>query len=151
MKLLAATFLIALLGCTPAGAQRLPRLVPYGWMEVQLDPDKKGRLFLSPDGRARMAASGSPASRNIDRDMNEIAIRAGERITYHSRGKSWIAVSGYDDDQIFYRKSNLACSGRYWHHIEFRYPARDKVRMDHVVTFAARLMTHYNHECRTGR
>jgi hypothetical protein len=47
----------------------------------------------------------------LDRDMDDIAYRDGEQITYQRRGRTWIAVSGYWGYQIFYRKSNLACGG----------------------------------------
>jgi len=66
--------------------------------------------------------------------MDDVAYRADETITYQNRGRSWIAVSGYWGDQIFYRKSNLACDGTRWHHIELGYPREDKKKMDAAVT-----------------
>ena len=83
----------------------------------------------------------------LDRDMQDLAGRAGETVTYQRRGASWIAVSGYRDDQIFYRKSNLACRGTRWHHIELQYPRSEKRRMDATVTAIARGMTHYHDDC----
>jgi hypothetical protein len=83
----------------------------------------------------------------LDLDMDGIARRPGERITYQSRGRTWIAISGYRDGDIFYRKSNLACGGRRWHHIEFRYPISEKRRMDATVTRIAREMARYGDDC----
>ena len=83
----------------------------------------------------------------LDKQMDEIAYQAGERITYQRRGASWIAVSGYRGDQIFYRKSNLACGGRNWHHIELLYPREQKRPMDQTVTFIAHAMTKYGNDC----
>ena len=85
--------------------------------------------------------------RRIGRDMQALAGRTGETVTYQRRGASWIAVSGYRDDQIFYRKSNLACGGTRWHHIELQYPRSAKRRMDGTVTAIARGMTLYHDDC----
>ena len=66
-------------------------------------------------------------------------------------GRSWIAVSGYAGDRIFYRKSNLACGGTRWHHIELFYPRERKRAMDATVTHIARAMTAYADDCGPGR
>jgi hypothetical protein len=83
--------------------------------------------------------------------MDDIAYRDGEQITYQKRGRTWIAVSGYWGDQIFCRKSNLACGGSVWHHIEFGYPRQDKKIMDAVVSRMAHGMTNYSNDCPSNR
>ena len=76
--------------------------------------------------------------------MQDLAGRAGETVIDNTSGRFRIAVSGYRDDQIFYRKSNLACGGTRWHHIELQYPRGEKRRMDATVTVIARGMTLYH-------
>ena len=143
--------LLILLGLAinaPAQAQRPPRLVPPGWTQELADPETKTRRFVSPDGRAWLKTKQSVANRTaLKRDMDEIAYRDREQITYQRRGSSWMAVSGYRGDQIFYRKSNLACGGAYWHHIELEYPREDKKRMDATVTAIARGLTLFHGDC----
>lgn len=134
-----------------AQAQR-PNLVPPGWTQDFVDPQARVRRFISPDGLSWFIARQTPADRNaLARDMDEVAYRGGEEITYLRRGRSWIAVSGYAGDRIFYRKSNLACSGTRWHHIELFYPRERKRAMDATVTHIARAMTAYADDCGPGR
>jgi hypothetical protein len=137
-----------LLAIVPAGAQRLPSIVPHGWVQESADPETKTRRFASPDGRAWLITKQTPTDATaLNLDMDDIAYRDGEKITYQKRGRDWIAVSGYWGDQIFYRKSNLACGGTRWHHIEFGYPRADKRKMDATVTRMAHGMTAYSNDC----
>ena len=104
-------------------ARSRPNLVPSGWTLVSADPERKIRRFESPDGRSMLMSSQTRAHRAaLDQDMDAIAYRDNEQITYQQRGASWIAVSGYRGDDFFYRKSNLACGGTRWHNIALRYP-----------------------------
>ena len=138
--------LLVLLTITPGLAQRRPSLVPAGWTQASIDPETRSRRFVSPDGRSWLVARQSIAGA-LHRDMQDLAGRTGETVTYQRRGASWIAVSGYRDNQIFYRKSNLACGGTRWHHIELQYPRSEKRRMDATVTAIARGMTLYYDDC----
>ena len=140
-------FLLLLLTVSDAQAQR-QSLVPRGWTQEFASPETKTRRFVSPDGRSWLTAKQSVANRSaLRRDMDELANRPGEMVTYQRRGTSWIAVSGYRDDQIFYRKSNLACGGTRWHHIELQYPREEKRKMDATVTAIAHNMTQYHNDC----
>jgi hypothetical protein len=132
----------------PVHAERRPVLVPQGWTQEFADRETKTRRFISPDGRASLTTRQANARRiAMNSQMDEIASHPGEEITYQRRGSSWIAVSGYRGDQIFYRKSNLACGGRSWHHVELLYPREQKRQMDHTVTYIARGMTKYQDDC----
>src|SRR5436190_15490098 len=96
----------------PAHAQRAPSPVPLGWTQELADPETRTRRFASPNGRAWLETRQTFADRSaLDQDMDDIAHRDGEQIIYQKRGRTWIAVSGYWGDHIFYRKSNLACGG----------------------------------------
>ena len=143
--------LIALATATTAEAQRV-RLIPHGWQQELADPQTRTRRFVSPDGRSLLVTRQTVANRAaLKRDMDAIAHRADEDITYQRRGTSWIAVSGYRNGRIFYRKSNLACGGTRWHHIELEYPRREKLQMDATVTRIARGMTTYGEDCGSRR
>lgn len=132
----------------PAAAQPRPNLIPQDWTQELSDPATKTRRFVSPDGKSSLVTRQAVAHWSALRaEMDRIAYRDGEQITYQRRGSSWIAVSGYRGDQIFYRKSNLACGGTRWHHIELLYPRTDKRRMDDAVTYIARGMTRYHDDC----
>jgi hypothetical protein len=147
MRAIIAIVALVVTATTAAYAQDLPNLVPQGWVE-EATPNWRGRRFVSPNGQASLTTSSRPANRrSLKREMDAIAYREGERITYQRRGASWIAVSGFKNNRIFYRKSNLACGGRDWHHIELVYPAADKKRMDATVTHIARGMSAYNDQC----
>jgi hypothetical protein len=143
-----ATMLLLLIVLTPAHAERLPKLIPNGWRQESADPETRTRRFMSPDGRAWLETKETPADRSaLQLDMDDVAYRPGEKITYQKRGHTWIAVSGHWGDQIFYRKSNLACGSTRWHHIEFGYPRELKKRMDAAVIQMARGMTDYSDDC----
>jgi len=147
MKTLASVLLL-LAGISQAYAQRPPNIVPHGWRQEAADPETKTRRFVSPDGRAWLETKQTPADRDaLERDMDDVAYRPEEKITYQKRGRTWIAVSGYWGDQIFYRKSNLACGGTRWHHVEFGYPRELKKHMDAAVTRMAHGMTEYSNDC----
>jgi hypothetical protein len=147
MKRVLSFIIVAIVAATAAAHGR-PSLVPPGWEPTSPEPDETGRRFVSPDGTSWMTAKQSSARRDrLSADMDELAYRDGERITYHQRGSSWVAVSGYRGDDIFYRKSNLACGGTRWNTIEFRYPVSAKRSMDDVVTYIARGMTSYGDQC----
>jgi len=129
-------------------AEHRPHLVPAGWIEISKNPETKTRKFQSPDGWITLVTQQSRANPlNLAADLNEIANRRGEIITYQRRGSTWIAVSGYRSDNIFYRKSNLACDGTRWNNVEFLYPRAEKRRMDSIVTSVARNMTRYSRDC----
>jgi len=143
----AFAILILLLTELPAQAE-LPNLVPPGWEQVVAEPGANGRRFVSRDGTAWMIARQTLATRGaMERDMDGLAYRDDEEITYQRRAATWIAVSGYRGDDIFYRKSNLACGGTRWNTIELTYPRRDKRRMDAAVTAIAHRMVSYYDQC----
>jgi hypothetical protein len=143
-----APILLLLVALARAHAQPPPSIVPNGWRQESTDPETKTRRFVSPDGRAWLETKQTPADKSaLQRDMDEVAYRPGEKITYQKRERTWIVVSGYWGDQIFYRKSNLACGGTRWHHIEFGYPLDAKTRMDAAVTRMAHGMTDYSNDC----
>ena len=132
-----------------AHAKQLPSLVPSGWTLEARDKLARTRRFVSPDGSAsfgthQMRANRSDLGGDIDRMA---AARDGEEITYLRRGPSWVAVSGYRDGLIFYRKSNLACGGSRWNQIELVYPRAAKREMDAPVARIASGMTSYATDC----
>src|SRR5688572_14092053 len=116
MRVLLTAFAL-MVSASTVNAQYSPGMVPEGWAEVPT-PRTPGRRFVSPDGDSWLVARVGRANRSVQKAMDAIAYRDGEHITYQRRGRSWIAVSGFKGGRIFYRKSNLACDGVEWHHIE---------------------------------
>jgi hypothetical protein len=147
-KLAAFPLIIMVLAISPAHAQRRPSLIPVGWKQIAVDQKSKTRRFESPDGWVTLTTRQARANRSdLTEDIDEFANRPGEFVTYQRRGKTWIAVSGYRSDNIFYRKSNLACGGTRWNQVEFIYPRAEKERLDATVTAIARNMNKYSDDC----
>ena len=119
------------------------RLVPAGWREEAADPALKGQRFVSPDGNAWFVAYTVPAGDDgIAGHMKAVAFADGEQVTYLHGERTWIAVSGFKQDRIFYRAAVLACGGDRWHHIAFEYPASAKGQMRGFVDRAAATVRH---------
>ena len=144
-----AAFAFLLLAAVPATAAAEPRqtALPPGWTQVYEDAATRTRQFKSADGEVTLTARQTPADSNRAADMDAIAFRPGETITYQRRTRSWIAVSGYRGGDIFYRKSNLACRGTRWNNVEFIYPRTEKKRLDAMVTAVAHGMTRESDAC----
>ena len=146
MKLAFALMLLAAIP-TVAAAKSRPSMLPPGWTEVSENAATPTRSFRSPDGAVTLTVRQTAANRNRAAQMDAIAFRPGETITYKRRARSWIAVSGYRGDDIFYRKSNLACGGAHWNNVEFIYPRAHKKRLDAMVTAVAHSMTRESNAC----
>jgi hypothetical protein len=120
------------------GAQTPARLVPAGWHEEPADSQFNGQRFTSPDGSASFVAYTVPVGEEgVAEHMKAVAFVDGEQVTYLHGERSWIAVSGFKQDRIFYRAAALACAGDRWHHIAFEYPASAKGKMREFVERAA--------------
>src|SRR5688500_8849549 len=147
MKPAAFALLLLPIASTAALAQPRASMLPPGWTQIYEDAATRTRRFQSADGRVTLTARQTAADRNLAADMDAIAFRPGETITYQRRARSWIAVSGYRGSDIFYRKSNLACGGTRWNNVEFIYPSADKKRLDALVTTVAHGMARERHAC----
>jgi hypothetical protein len=149
MRVLSVATAILILGSSGSLFAEPRSLVPAGWREVTPSrTEGRERVFVSPDGKARLRLGHIVARRGQSgRDIDRLSYRDGETITYQRRGGSWLAVSGYREGEIFYRKSNLACRGTRWHTIELQYPRELKRRLDPVVTKLAHDMGAYASDC----
>lgn len=124
-------------------------VVPKEWTLQPPDPKLNGTRFTSRDGSGSLALYKEPAGRNVAAHMNAVAFVRGERITYLRRARSWIVVSGFRGDRIFYRKAMPACGNNTWHHVAFGYPAAEKRAYDRLVTRTSHaLKMHENDGCR---
>jgi hypothetical protein len=147
MRLLLAIFSIVLMAVPVRGESR-PNLVPRGWTQEIADAATKTRRFRSPDGRSFFKSNQTPAEvNNLRSQMEALTIQPGEQITYQRTAGTWMVTSGYRGDQIFYRKSSLACDGRAWHNIELLYPKEQKRQMDRTVTYISHNVTKYKKDC----
>ena len=131
-----------------AAPPSLAEMVPPGWQLQPSDSSWDGKRFMSPDGTAwfavyKVGAGSTPVAAH----MKTIAFVEGEILTYLRGERSWLAVSGFKESRIFYRKAILACAGKSWHHIAFEYPAEYKASMDRFVAAAAQGLDASQTEC----
>ena len=126
----------------------MAEVVPPGWQLQPPDTNWKGKRFISPGGAAWFALYSSPAdARPVSQHMQAIAFVDGEIITYLRGERTWVAVSGFKESRIFYRKALLACAGKAWHHIAFEYPAEHKASMDRFVALAGQVLDASQADC----
>jgi hypothetical protein len=121
-----------------------PKFLPRGWRAELFEGRRDIMRFVSPDSRADLTMGDIPAS---GRDFQFFAARPGEHVTYRARKGSWMVVSGYRGGRIFYRRADLACSGKRWHVIEVTYPRADKRRLDAIVTHISHSLASYGEVC----
>jgi hypothetical protein len=143
MRKIALAFILILSVCELVQAQGRPPLLPPDW-QADTDGSTSGPpRYISPDGSAWISMFATPAG-----DRMQISVRPDEEITYKRVTPRFVAVSGFKGgDRIFYRKSNLACGGKRWHHLVVEYDAADKRKMDALVTRLAHGMNRYNRSC----
>ena len=116
-------------------------VIPHDWQLAPPDPNWPGKRFVSPDGDAWFAAYAAPAGEaSASAHMKAIAFADDETITYLRGERTWIAVSGFKQSRIFYRKAFLACAGTTWKYIAFEYPTELKREMDQFVTLASQAL-----------
>jgi hypothetical protein len=131
----------------PVGAPDYHAIVPPDWKLLSEDPQSHERRFVSPSGDAWLSLFARPPEESIEAHLERVRHHDHERITYERRGATWLVVSGYKGDRIFYRRATLACNGQSWHHLAFEYPANQKLAFDQFVTRASYALAAYN---RTG-
>ena len=120
------------------GPPTLAALVPQGWQLEPPNPNWTGKRFLSPDGSSWFAVYRTPAQNvSVSDHMRSVMFADGETITYLRGERTWVAVSGFKEGRIFYRRAVLACAGKSWHHVAFEYPTEFTNRMESFVTAAA--------------
>jgi serine/threonine-protein kinase len=113
-------------------------VIPPSWQLAPPDPNWNGKRFLSPDGASWFAAYTAAAEEAaVAAHMKTLAFVDGETITYLRGERTWIAVSGFKGNRIFYRKAVIACGGTIWKHIAFEYPIELRHEMDRFVVSAA--------------
>ncbi len=128
--------------------QGIPAVLPPDWTLQPTDPGEHRKFLTSPDGSASLTILEQRADANMAPYMRSVTERDGERVTYRQRGQSWIVVSGFKGDRIFYRKAMLACGDTVWHQIAFEYPAAEKRAYDRFVTRAEKaLVAHRQDGC----
>ncbi len=102
---------------------------------MQTAPENKdGRVFVSPDGRARVTISGIFALESRAREFAEKAEPLdGATVTFSARKGDGIVMSGLRGATVFYRKALLSCSGAVWSNVQIEYPLEDKAKYDSLV------------------
>jgi hypothetical protein len=116
----------------------LATIVPPGWQLQPPEPNSQSKRFKSPDGAAWLSIYKTSADGPVADHMKSVAFAGeGETLTSIQGERSWIAVAGFKESRMFYRKAILACGGRVWHHVAFEYPPEMKARIDRFVLLAA--------------
>jgi serine/threonine-protein kinase len=129
----------AILIAASAQAESAPRndfhsIIPHDWTAVPPPQGLNAQGFVSPDGNSKIVLYAKRATRPVAVQLARLrSVRSGD-ITYEREGRTWIVVSGFKGNRIFYRKAILACGGRAWHYLEFEYPANQKRAFDQFVT-----------------
>jgi serine/threonine-protein kinase len=121
-------------------------IIPEDWTMTR--PRAQERRFTSPDRTAWLSLYAAPAGRETVRDHIEKLkhhFGAGE-VTYERDGSTWLVLSGYKGNRIFYRRATLACAGRAWHYLEFEYSRAEKRAFDQFVTRASYALKTYSNE-----
>lgn len=120
-------------------------IIPQNWKMVPPPHGSNEKRFISPRGDAWIVFKARPARRSVAAELALLrTVRAGD-IAYEREGSTWIVVSGYDGNRIFYRKAMLACGGNSWHFLEFEYPAVEKRAFDDFVTRSSAALGAYSH------
>jgi hypothetical protein len=139
MRKLMLCCIVMLIGAAvPAAAvpvrDDLRSIIPHDWREVRPPQGASARGFISPDGNSKIVLYAKPATRPLEAQLARLRRVRGGDITYERQGRTWIVVSGFFRNRIFYRKAMLACGGTAWHYLEFEYPAAQKRAFDAFVT-----------------
>ena len=119
-------------------------IVPPSWRLLPANEETHEQRFVSPSGDAWLSLYALPPVESVASHLAAVRRGEHERITYERVGRTWIVVSGYKGDRIFYRKAMLACSGQSWHHLEFEYPSDQKLAFDEFVTRASYALNEYH-------
>jgi serine/threonine-protein kinase len=118
-------------------------IIPHDWRAVPPPEGLNARGFVSPDRNSKIVLYAKPATRPVAAQLARLRTVRGGDITYEREGRTWIVVSGFKGNRIFYRKAMLACGGRAWHYLEFEYPANQKHAFDRFVTLSSRALAVY--------
>jgi hypothetical protein len=116
------------------GRDDLRSIIPRDWRAVPPPQGSNAHAFVSPDGNSKIVLYSKRATRPLPAQMALLRRVPGGDITYEREGRTWIVVSGFFRNRIFYRKAMLACGGAAWHYLEFEYPAAQKHAFDEFVT-----------------
>lgn len=118
-------------------------IIPSDWKEVPPSRGSNGRMFISPDGDSKIVFYAKHATLPVAAQLSGLGTVHGGKITYERQGRTWIVVSGFFGNRIFYRKAMLACGGTAWHYMEFEYPAAQKRAFDELVTRSSAVLGAY--------
>jgi serine/threonine-protein kinase len=149
-RLALALALALLLAALPASAQGwrtyvngrfgTTAQVPADWRPGREPDNGDGLAFTAPDGEASITVSGGlhvldtvGEAMDIIEEPNE-----GETVTYRSRNRRAVTVSGTKGQRIFFRRSILSCRDTVWNTVQIEYPAARKVAFDPLVAHVAR-------------
>jgi serine/threonine-protein kinase len=111
---------------------------PASWTMGPEPANDDGRVFTSPDGRARLTIFGHFVLDGREAEMAENEKgREGEAVAYRLRKANWIVRSGTRGGAIFYSKALISCRDTVWNGVDIEYPASEKEKYDALVAHVA--------------
>jgi hypothetical protein len=118
-------------------------------------PAEEGRVWVSPDGSARLLAGGLPNDQGLSlRQYRDFVLQesyAGADIDYAPVRDTWFVLSGIRDGTVFYERVTFTCGGKAINSWALLYPAAERRRYDRVVEQVARSYRPGNANCGQGQ
>ena len=101
-----------------------------------------GRVFLSPDGSARLLAGALANAEGINlRDYRALVLQRsyqGAAIDYAPVTSTWFVLSGIRDGTMFYERVTFTCGGRLINSWAMLYPVTERRIYDRIIEQIAR-------------
>jgi hypothetical protein len=105
-------------------------------------PGADGRVFVSPDGNARLLAGALPNLEGVNlREYRALVLQksyANAEIDYAPVRGTWFVLSGTRNGQMFYERVTFTCGGRLINSWAMLYPAAERRVYDRIVEQVAR-------------
>jgi hypothetical protein len=103
---------------------------------------EEGRVWVSPDGNARLLAGALPNADGMSlRDYREYLLKQsypGAALDYAPMRDTWFVLSGTRDGTMFYERVTFSCGGLRINSWAMLYPAKERQIYDRVLEQVAR-------------
>ncbi|KAB2918441.1 MAG: hypothetical protein F9K29_07665 [Hyphomicrobiaceae bacterium] len=115
---------------------------PTAFFTPQEPLTEEGRVWVSPDGNARLLAGGLPNADGLGlREYRDLVMREsypGASVDYAPVRDTWFVLSGTRDGMIFYERVTFTCGGRLINSWALLYPEAERRVYDRIVEAVSR-------------
>ncbi len=115
---------------------------PTAFFTPQEPLAEEGRVWISPDGNARLLAGGLPNAEGLSlRAYRDLVMREsypGANVDYAPVRDTWFVLSGTRDGMIFYERVTFTCGGRVINSWALLYPEAERRVYDRITEAVAR-------------